>query len=91
MMPPPPTVGSAELIGEMAEVYAQAVLRDEQLANLRFDGSTTDKQASVVDALNAIEWFDNAAPIPGLVTESRGRRRTGARSSRALFHQGDDA
>ncbi|KAG1649173.1 Vanadium-dependent bromoperoxidase [Nymphon striatum] len=34
-MPPPPAVGSPELTAEMAEVYAQAILRDEPLSALR--------------------------------------------------------
>ncbi len=75
-MPPAPAVGSHELTGELAEVYAQALLRDEQLSNLRFDGSTTAVQENILVSLSDLEWFDDSTPLSGLSAAARQRRRT---------------
>ena len=54
-MPPAPKLGSQELIGEMAEVYAQAALRDIPFEDLNA-GNPRVQQA--IDALNNLDWFN---------------------------------
>ncbi|MEM7289185.1 MAG: bromoperoxidase, partial [Pseudomonadota bacterium] len=60
-MPPAPALGSDELTAEMAEVYAQALLRDVPFTTLMCDpiGSKTEinKVDSVLEKLNALAWF----------------------------------
>ena len=77
-MPPSPTMGSAELSAEMAEVYAQALLRDTPFTAMSYGTSPVqadvDKVQDNVDKLNTMEWF-SGADIPLTATESS-RRRT---------------
>jgi len=74
-MPPPPLVGSDEITGEMAELYAMALLRDEPLAGLRSDATATERQNDVLDALAAIPWFSDSEPTTVLSLAERLRRR----------------
>lgn len=71
MMPPAPKLGSDELIGEIAEVYAQAKLRDIPF-NVFYDQSRPrrghEREAQkVIDALNKLPFFQdgkrNGAPL----------------------------
>ena len=70
-MPPAPNADSAELTGEMAEVYAQAILRDCPLAELRH-GGTLGIVDDVINEMNSIDWFNAAVDID----DPTGRRRT---------------
>ena len=78
-MPPAPTFGSDELTAEMAEVYAQALLRDVSFTRLQScDGaigcdpeckqSTSVQQ--VLDVLNELPWFtrDNCCDLSNAET-----------------------
>lgn len=66
-MPPAPAIGSDELIAEMGEVYAQALLRDVPFTEI-VDGSgevpcdCNDNPLTVknvLDELNKLTWFDS--------------------------------
>ena len=70
-MPPAPALGSDELIAEMGEVYAQAILRDVPFTQI-VDGSgkvtckkgyspkeTKPTVKAVITALNKLDWFKN--------------------------------
>lgn len=70
-MAPAPAATSAELVGEMAEVYAQAILRDCPLHELRY-GATGAGVDNILRELNAVEWFDATQDI----ADTTGRRRT---------------
>lgn len=79
-MPPAPTLGSEELIAEMGEVYALALLRDVPFACIA-DGSGEDAQsgigsAEVLDALAALSWFADGTSDALSLQE---RRRRAAR------------
>lgn len=78
-MPPAPRAGSAELIGEMAEVYAQAALRDMPFTALREDASANSTRDQMLGALTALPWFDADARLgaSGTDTAAAARRRTG--------------
>ncbi|MCI5161412.1 MAG: bromoperoxidase, partial [Candidatus Electrothrix sp. AX5] len=69
-MPPAPALGSDELTAEMAEVYAQALLRDVPFTKI-VDGSG-DKVEKVVEALNELNWFDKKCD---LTPAERSRKR----------------
>ena len=69
-MPPAPALGSDELTAEMAEVYAQALLRDVPFTKI-VDGSG-DKVQNVVEALNKLKWFNKEC---GLNPAERSRKR----------------
>lgn len=56
-LPLPPAIGSPELIGEVAELYALALLRDVPLTCFRHDGVSSDYIADTLDALNDLSWF----------------------------------
>jgi len=79
MMPPAPKLGSAELTAEIAEVYAQAALRDISF-NVFYDPARSrrrEKQAAeeVIATLNSLPFFRdgnrNGAPLT-LETAFRG-------------------
>lgn len=76
-MPPAPKAGSAELIAEMAEVYAQAVIRDIPLSELRYDGGHLHAAEvdAVVDSLNQLSWFDRTQ-LKRLSGPEKTRRRS---------------
>jgi len=69
-MPPAPALGSDELTAEMAEVYAQALLRDVPFTKI-VDGSG-EKVENVVEALNNLKWFNKEC---GLSPAERSRKR----------------
>ena len=86
-MPPAPAMGSDELVAEMAEVYAMALLRDVPF-NAFEDGASDETGAGgltvsgAVGALNRLAWFDGTAEGPGhgalsAREEARRRARTG--------------
>jgi len=66
-MPPAPVIGSDELIAEMGEVYAQALLRDIPFTDIvKCSGEVTCSPSkkkdrltvkSVLSALNKLSWF----------------------------------
>jgi len=70
-MPPAPAADSAELVGEMGEVYAQALLRDCPLSELRHGARGAGVDA-ILRELNAIEWFDSTKDH----ADPNGSRRT---------------
>ena len=53
-MPPAPEIGSDELIAEMAELYAQAYLRDTPFTDI---SAPNTKVKKVIDMLNKLPWF----------------------------------
>lgn len=55
-MPPVPKLGSDELTAEIAEVYAQALLRDVPLTSFFVDGPFDDVER-LIDKLNNLSWF----------------------------------
>lgn len=55
-MPPAPTLDSAELIAEMAEVYEMALLRDVPFV----DFATDSKVAAAIERLNNLDWFQGS-------------------------------
>ena len=76
-MPAAPELGSVELSGETAEVYALALLRDMSFAQIAANG--TDQTPSGIPVQNIIaalldtQWYDTA-PIAGLSLQERRRR-----------------
>ena len=62
-MPPAPEIGSDELIAEMAELYAQAYLRDTPFTDISAPNKKVKKVKKVKDAkdvmdmLNKLPWF----------------------------------
>lgn len=76
-MPPAPAAGSNELIGELAEVYAQAVLRDAPLTDLRHDASAVAQRDQMLIELGALSWFDANSPASDAEPEALRRRRVG--------------
>ena len=85
-MPPAPRLDSDELIGEMAEVYLMALLRDLPFAQLR-DGATAHPDDHKVDdalqTLNGLSWFGDGAS-PQLNGTERLRKR-GQLTRQTLF------
>ncbi|KFA91412.1 vanadium-dependent haloperoxidase [Archangium violaceum] len=55
-MPPHPRLDSAELVGEMAELYLMALLRDVPFARMR-EGKGTARLAQAIELLNSLDWF----------------------------------
>ena len=72
-MPPAPVAGSAELIAEMAEVYAMACLRDTKFENWKTTAS------SVIGMLNCLDYFSDPdfADDPDARARSRREARRG--------------
>ncbi|MEM8906277.1 MAG: bromoperoxidase, partial [Bacteroidota bacterium] len=98
-IPPAPRLGSPELLAEMAEVYAQALLRDVPLNALSAGADKNipgrlklleTKKAdfetfeSFTDFLNDLEWFDPAVELD-LTEEERIRRRTALQTPANAF------
>ncbi|MCI5220055.1 MAG: bromoperoxidase [Candidatus Electrothrix sp. LOE2] len=83
-MPPAPALGSNELTAEMAEVYAQALLRDvpfTEMVKLPEEFTVTYngeerivKVKRIVDSLNQLKWFNNK-DCCGLTPAEKSRRR----------------
>lgn len=76
-MPPAPGLGSTELAAEMAELYAQATLRDKPLAALRYGAPSNQVVETTIATLNGFDWFDPGTNLPGLDVRSIVRRRQG--------------
>lgn len=57
-MPPAPLLDSDELIGEMAELYLMALMRDVPFARLRDGGDANSDVDSAISTLNVLDWFD---------------------------------
>ncbi len=102
-MVPAPQLGSDELSAEMAEVYAQALLRDipfstfspsylnSQIASLHINNDKLQNVEEVVQLLNQFTWF-KGGKIDGLNEDERFRRRTNLTPSNAFrgIAPGDD-
>ena len=84
-MPPAPALGSDELTAEMAEVYAQALLRDVPFSLIRPDVKASDLKGlglpvdareikKILSALNECSWFQNE-DCCDLTPEERSRTR----------------
>ncbi|MCI5131170.1 MAG: bromoperoxidase [Candidatus Electrothrix sp. EH2] len=83
-MPPAPALGSDELTAEMAEVYAQALLRDvpfteivklpEEFTVTYNDEERIVKVQGIVDSLNQLKWF-NDKDCCSLTPAEKSRRR----------------
>lgn len=76
-MPPAPKAGSDELVGEIAEIYAQAALRDEPLTDLRHDAGDRASRDRMLVELAALPWFNSDSPEPAASPAALRRRRTG--------------
>ena len=61
-MPPAPYLGSDELIAEMAEVYAMALLRDYDFVQIQ-DGGQNPNVNNIITMLNKLSWFSPNRPI----------------------------
>jgi hypothetical protein len=96
-MPPAPAIGSAELTAEIAEVYAQALLRDVPFTKIVDESGTVDLDhhdcsgdqgvdtsvSEILDCLNALEWFNNT-DCCNLSVAEQGRKR-GSFSGQTAF------
>ena len=69
-MPPAPTLESAELTAEIAEVYEMALLRDVPFTEF----GTDEKVRASIDRLNALDWFQNTQMS---LTPAENNRRRG--------------
>lgn len=95
-MPPAPAIGSPELTAEMAEVYAQALLRDVPFTEIEKGSGTVDglgiSAMEVIDELKKLEWFAKSSTDLGLKPEAI-RRKRGKLTAQNAFRgvtQGDD-
>lgn len=84
-MPPAPLLGSDELVGEMAEVYAMALLRDVDFEVIQDGG--TKQVTDVIALLNKLPWFSGPRQIPqeGLFRGSTNGSRVGPYISQFLL------
>lgn len=100
-MPPAPELGSDELIAEIGEVYAQALLRDvpftaivEGTGNVELQGPTKTSSVpikDIIDALNNMKWFKD--PSTAGLTAAEASRKRGPFTSKNAFRgitKGDD-
>lgn len=87
-MPPAPSLGSAELTAEMAEVYIQALLRDvpfnamsagvnkaKTLTKVRANNADVAKVKQFTDKLNKLEWFNSKSYELNLNSSESARHR----------------
>ncbi len=103
-MPPAPTLGSEELTAEIAEVYAQALLRDVPFHAM--STGSTKKNLDVIctaaedvkqvkactDQLSKLSWFDPQAQLQ-LSAAQAARRRASTQTTASAFRgitKGDD-
>ncbi len=77
-MPPAPTLGSDELTAEMAEVYAQAVLRDVEFTQFscseQITGEANESVSDIICKLNELDWFKDTDCCT-LTSAERSRKR----------------
>ncbi|MFK7892373.1 MAG: hypothetical protein AB8B63_16265 [Granulosicoccus sp.] len=82
-MPPAPELGSVELSGETAEVYALALLRDMTFAQIAANGvDKTPSELRVEDIIQALlntSWYSTSS-VAGLSLQERRRRAARAQS-----------
>lgn len=75
-MPPAPVIGSDELIGEMGEVYAQALLRDVPFSEFSRNGTHDDTSVDdILCELNALCWFKPSDPLSLSAAEASRKRK----------------
>lgn len=79
VMPPAPTLGSDELVAEMAEVYVMALARDISIA--RWEENKTISDAIL--ELNKLTWFAKPSEIGA--SEAEAARRRGKVSLNNIF------
>ena len=82
-MPPAPLLDSDELVGEMAEVYLMALLRDVPFAHFREDAPPNPKLEAALSTLNALEWFDET--VQARLEEPARLRHRSNLTKRTLF------
>ncbi|HEV7265752.1 MAG TPA: vanadium-dependent haloperoxidase [Falsiroseomonas sp.] len=68
---PAPLLASEELAGELAEVYAMALLRDERFGAIRTGG--IPPVDTMVDALKGMPWFKKGTQVSDPVAHRRKR------------------
>lgn len=73
-MPPAPSLGSPELTAEIAEVYAQALLRDALLSRFGAHDLSDARVDELAAVLNQLDWFKDQR-LPGLSEAAKRRRR----------------
>ncbi|MEM8995679.1 MAG: bromoperoxidase, partial [Acidobacteriota bacterium] len=87
-MPPAPALGSAELTAEMAEVYAQALLRDMPFTLIKKKLTPREQRQrdalpkkirsvdtkAILEALQSLPWFDDQS-TDGLTDAEASRKR----------------
>jgi len=83
-MPPAPKAGSDELTAEMAEVYAQALLRDRPLGTFRHDAQPNAPRDQALQALGELPWFNGQLAMDTLEPQVQARRRTNLRPQTAF-------
>ncbi|MEL7350626.1 MAG: vanadium-dependent haloperoxidase [Cyanobacteria bacterium J06649_5] len=79
-MPPAPDFDSDEFIGEVAEVYEMALLRDVPFAQF----NQLKKVSDSLTRLNNLPWFNKDVALPGLSEAVRGRRRVDLNAQNAF-------
>lgn len=76
-MPPAPELGSAELVAEMAEVYALAMLRDNSFSEIESSTDATTPSGIAVDdivsSLTSMDWYGDENIDPQNLQERRRR------------------
>ena len=77
-MPPAPALGSDELTAEMAEVYAQAILRDVEFTQFSCSkniiGKSNNTVSEIIGKLNELDWFKDTDCCT-LTSAERSRKR----------------
>ena len=87
-MAPAPQLGSDELVAEMAEVYAMALLRDQEFSDIV---SETPEVKKRLNDLNALPWFKKGAVVDAdgdpIDDQARNRReaRRGKQTGQTVF------
>ncbi len=84
-MPPAPRLDSDELIGEMAEVYLMALLRDVPFSQFRDDApqhADDFKVVAALKALNGLDWFSDE---PTHLNAAERLRQRGQLTRQTLF------
>jgi hypothetical protein len=101
-MPPAPALGSDELTAEIAEVYAQALLRDvpfttieggSGVVSFNCDGEQDTTVEYVLEQLNKLNWFKDSDCCSLTPAEASRKRKSGALTGQTAFRgitPGDD-